>query len=199
MDQGAQRRDNSQPAPVDALASRVSGEAYRQLMTAFPTGVAVITTIGPDGLPMGMTCSSLSSVTLDPPTLLVCMRSQSPTLAAVSAFGSFGVNLLHARGQHAAQIFSAPLADRFAKVRWRTAPRSGLPWLAEDAFAFAECVVSGRLPVGDHTVVLGEVAAVEQAPDSPLLYGMRAYSPWPGGEPAAGLAGPARAGQEDHG
>jgi flavin reductase (NADH) len=168
------------------IPQRVSGDDYRQLMTAFPTGVAILTTLDAQGKAYGLTCSSLSSVTLQPPTLLACLRSDSPTLAALSAHGSFAVNLLHARGQHAAHTFSTPVGDRFAQVGWEPSPRSGLPRLVEDAFAFAECVVVGRLPVGDHTVVLGEVATVEQATDTPLLYGMRRYRPWDEPETSVG-------------
>jgi flavin reductase (NADH) len=158
--------------------SRVSADDYRQLMSAFPTGVAVVTTLASDGTPHGMTCSSLSSVTLHPPTLLACLRTGSATLEAVRERGSFAVSLLHARGEPAAHIFAAPMPDRFERVVWRAAPGSGLPWLVEDGFAFADCVLVGCLPVGDHTIVLGEVAAVTQAKDTPLLYGLRRYSPW---------------------
>jgi flavin reductase (NADH) len=154
---------------------RASPDDYRDLMSAFPTGVAVVTSIDHNGRPRGMTCSSLSSVTLAPPTLLACLRTGSATHCAVRYHGSFAVNLLHAGGRHAAELFSSAVEDRFGLIRWRPS-YSGLPWLVADAFALAECTVSGTAEVGDHTVVFGTVDEVIMARATPLLYGMRRFS-----------------------
>jgi flavin reductase (DIM6/NTAB) family NADH-FMN oxidoreductase RutF len=158
-----------------AAARRASPADYRDLMSAFPTGVAVVTSMDSSGQPRGMTCSSLSSVTLAPPTLLTCLRTDSGTLGAVRHHGGFAVNLLHARGRAAAELFSSAAQDRFGLVRWRPSC-SGLPWLVADAFALAECTVSGMAEVGDHTVVFGAVEKVTMVRDTPLLYGMRRFS-----------------------
>lgn len=156
-------------------------EAFRALMSAFPTGVAVVTTYGADGLPRGLTCSSLSSVAAEPPTLSVCLTTRGETLRALRASGVFAVNLLHDAGRRAAQVFARPGQDRFGQVDWRPSPGAGLPWLAEDAFAVAECRVSDLSEVSDHTVVIGEVTGVVQEPGVPLLYGARGFAAWPGG------------------
>lgn len=169
-------RDVTDVSPSVAVAD------YRTLMSGFPTGVAVIATIDADGLPQGLTCSSLSSVTLTPPTLQVCLQSHSRVLPAIRARGGFAVNLLHARAQTVAAGFAAPVADRFAGVAWRDSARLGLPWLVEDAFALADCRLARTLVVGDHTMLLGEVVGVQYAEDVPLMYGKRRYSAWP--EPA---------------
>lgn len=166
------------PAWAARAEIRATPAEYRGLMSAFPSGVVVLTTQSSDGTPCGMTCSALSSVTATPPTLLVCLRSNGLTLAAVRRHGAFAVNLLHERGREAADIFASPVPDRFERVRWLPAQRSGLPWLVDDAFALAECVVTGGLSIGDHTVVLGEVMAVTQRPDVPLTYGLRRYQPF---------------------
>lgn len=158
-----------------AAARRASPGDYKDLMSAFPTGVTVVTSIDKSGRPRGMTCSSLSSVTLVPPTLLTCLRTGSATLDAVMDHGGFAVNLLHAQGRRAAELFSSTVGDRFSLVRWRPSC-SGLPWLVADAFAVAECIVSGMVEVGDHTVVFGEVKEVVMAHGTPLLYGMRRFS-----------------------
>ncbi|MBT2399844.1 flavin reductase family protein [Streptomyces sp. ISL-100] len=160
-------------------------------MSSFPTGVTVVTSTGRDDSPRGVTCSSLSSVAAAPPTLLVCLKTRGSTLDAIRAREWFAVNLLHARARTTAEVFSSPVADRFAHVPWRPAGTAGLPWLHEDAFAVAECSVTGLYAAGDHTVVLGEVAGVELRPGVPLLYGMREFSAWPVGQ-AAGT-GPTRA------
>jgi flavin reductase (DIM6/NTAB) family NADH-FMN oxidoreductase RutF len=158
---------------------RCSANEYRELMSAFPTGVSVVTAIDGDGRPWGLTCSSLSSVTVDPPTLLVCVTTRSPTLAVVQASGFFAVNLLHSRARRAAQVFATRTADRFAQVEWQRSGPAGLPHLMDDAFATADCRVIGEVAVGDHTVVLGEVGEITQTSDDPLLYGLRRFTAWP--------------------
>lgn len=165
---------------VDRHPGNVDSSAYRTLMGDFPTGVVIVTAAGTDGSPLGVTCSSLSSVTLRPPTLQVCLTSSSHVLAAVKETGRFAVNLLHARARDTASVFASPV-DRFATASWRPSPRLGLPWLHRDAFALAECLVARSLEVGDHTLLLGEVAAIHHQDDQPLLYGRRQYSAWPGG------------------
>nr|Q8KI76.1 RecName: Full=Flavin reductase (NADPH); AltName: Full=Flavin dependent oxidoreductase; AltName: Full=Flavin:NAD(P)H reductase [Lentzea aerocolonigenes]QTU90780.1 reductase [Cloning vector pTU3-A-RebFHOD_VioCDE_KanR]AAN01214.1 flavin dependent oxidoreductase [Lentzea aerocolonigenes]CAC93720.1 putative flavin reductase [Lentzea aerocolonigenes]BAC10680.1 putative NADH oxidoreductase [Lentzea aerocolonigenes]BAC15756.1 flavin reductase [Lentzea aerocolonigenes] len=161
----------------DRPGAHVTAADHRALMSLFPTGVAVITAIDEAGTPHGMTCTSLTSVTLDPPTLLVCLNRASGTLHAVRG-GRFGVNLLHARGRRAAEVFSTAVQDRFGEVRWEHSDVTGMPWLAEDAHAFAGCVVRKSTVVGDHEIVLGEVHEVVREHDLPLLYGMREFAVW---------------------
>jgi flavin reductase (NADH) len=151
-------------------------EAFRQFMSSYFTGVTVVTSIDRSGRPHGLTCNSLTSVTLCPPTLLVCLDVRSGTLAAVRGGAGFAVNLLHAGARHAAEVFASRAPDRFEQVAWRRAARSGEPCLTEDAYAVAECRVVDTLPVGDHVVVLGRVVTVRSDPEAPLLYGMRAFS-----------------------
>nr|QXL90849.1 flavin reductase family protein [Streptomyces sp.] len=163
------------PLPID-------GDRYRTLMSGFPTGVAVVTGLDDHGEPRGATCSALCSVTMVPPTILVCLKAGSSTLAAVRDRGWFALNLLHARARAAAEVFSSPVADRFAHVRWKRLGHTGLPWLVHDAFAIAECRVSELTTVSTHTVVFGQVTDAELAEDlpDPLLYGLRRFSAWPG-------------------
>ncbi|MEU0486406.1 flavin reductase family protein [Streptosporangium sp. NPDC006013] len=152
---------------------------FRSLMSAFPSGVAIVTTAEPGGRPWGMTCSSVCSVALDPPTLLVCVRRPSPTLKAMLKLSTFTVNLLHDRARYAAELFASGTPDRFERVRWRTEPSFGGPHLVDEAHAFADCRVTRTVEVGDHTVVFGQVFRVEQrARAVPLLYGLREYSSW---------------------
>jgi flavin reductase (NADH) len=158
--------------------SEAEAQEYRELMSAFPTGVAVITCFDADGAPRGMTCSSIASATLLPPTLLACLRNGSGTLSAILFHGSFAVNLLHDGAQRVAELFSRAEANRFSRVRWSRS-EAGLPWLIRDAFAVAECKVSDQHAVGDHVVVLGEVTRIAQVEATPLLYGMRRFAAWP--------------------
>ncbi|RKT88975.1 NADH-FMN oxidoreductase RutF, flavin reductase (DIM6/NTAB) family [Saccharopolyspora antimicrobica] len=158
-------------APVDAAQ-------FRSLMTTHPAGVAVVTTAGPDGEPWGMTCSSVCSVSLLPPTLLVCLRTGSPTLASLLQRSAFAVNLLHEGAESTATLFASGAPDRFDRVDWVREPGTGVPQLVEDAHTVANCQVGETLPVGDHIVVFGEVVDVTThatLPPRPLLYGMRRY------------------------
>jgi flavin reductase (NADH) len=158
----------------------VSADGFRALMSEFPSGVAVVTATGQDGTPWGMTCSSLCSVSVDPPTLLVCLRAESPTLAAVLASSAFAVNLVHTGGQSVADLFASGTPERFDMVRWEPGP-SG-PHLPRYSHATADCRVRGTNRVGSHHVVLGEVQAVTRRHGRvPLLYGRRRYREWPGG------------------
>jgi flavin reductase (NADH) len=158
-------------APVDA------GD-FRSLMAGFPTGVAVVTTAEPTGRPRGLTCSSICSVTLTPPTLLVCIRVGSPTLDAMLRCSTFAMNLLHEHARATAELFASGDPDRFSRVRWRSEPDFGGPHLVDDAHAVADCRISRHERVGDHTVVFGEVFRAELHPPAqsrPLLYGLRQY------------------------
>ncbi|GAA0384318.1 hypothetical protein GCM10010160_12830 [Acrocarpospora corrugata] len=151
---------------------------YRALMSGFPTGVSVVTAMDGTGNPHGMTCTSLTSVTVTPPVLLVCLNVRSGTLGAALSSGGFAVNLLHSRGQYAAELFSSPASDRFCRTVWQPSKVVRAPWLVADAFAVAECVIEETMPTGDHVVLLGKVVNVDQSTDVPLLYGLKQFSAW---------------------
>ncbi|MDQ3885688.1 MAG: flavin reductase family protein [Actinomycetota bacterium] len=86
-------------SPFPAGFTLADPDSFRAFMGAFPTGVAIVTTISENGEPLGFTCSSLCSVSLMPPSLLVCVHRASTTLMGVHASGRFAVNLLGDRGQ----------------------------------------------------------------------------------------------------
>ncbi len=190
--QPAARTAPARPAPARSAVARPAPEApagsararpapdIRPLMAGFPSGVGVVTTFAGDGSPRGMTCTSLCSVSLDPPILLVCLGTGSHTLKAVRESGSFAVNLLHARGRPTAELFASGALDRFDRVAWRAGAGDAGPHLTEDAHIIADCSVVGDQVVGDHAVLMGEVrAAVPVRRERPLLYGLRRFSVWP--------------------
>lgn len=161
-----------EPKPVDT-------EAYRAFMSSFPTGVSVVTTLDTDGRPRGMTCSSLASVSLDPPILSVCLSVTSGTLRALRAHGFFGVNLLGVGARAVACLFADSSLSHFEQVPWQPVGSTGLPRLDDDAIAFAACRVADAKVVGDHVVVFGEVFGADCATGAPLLYGRRQFAGWP--------------------
>jgi flavin reductase (NADH) len=160
-------------------ATLVTG--FRSMMAAFPTGVAVVTTTDADGQPKGMTCSALCSVTLTPPTILICLRCGSPTLDAIVRQEKFAVNLLHHQATAVAALFASGDPSRFDRVYWRFGAARGGPELAADAHAAAHCQLIRADHMGDHVVVYGEVFNVWESAERrrPLLYGLRQYEAWP--------------------
>jgi flavin reductase (DIM6/NTAB) family NADH-FMN oxidoreductase RutF len=170
------------PAPARALESSATTQdpaAFRELMSAFPTGLAVVTVTDRAGRPHGFTCSSLCSVGVAPPTLLICVSHRSATLAVIRDRSRFAVNLLHSQGRHAAEIFSSGRPERFSSLPWVPTPRLGLPHLVTHAHAIAECEVTKTMTASDHVIVLGEVVAMAHRQAPPLLYGLRRYAAWP--------------------
>ncbi|POX37957.1 flavin reductase [Streptomyces sp. Ru73] len=181
MPPSAPHRGDTGTQPVDP----------RPFMAAFPTGVSVVTTLGADAAPHGMTCSSLASVALDPPTLVVCIRTASPTLQALLAHGRFALNLLHEGARATSDLFASGAPDRFDRTEWRLPLGAGGPHLTADAHATADCAVAGTAGFGDHTAVFAEVGRVTvREPAQPLLYGRRRYARW---SDAAALPQPAPA------
>lgn len=169
-------------APATVPPETVAPAQFRSLMATFPTGVAIVTTGGTDGEPSGLTVSSVSSVSLDPPTLLVCLHENSNTLKSLLDRSAFAVNLLHDGAQDTAKIFASGDQNRFAKVDWEHAPEFAGPHLVNDAHSIADCRISRTISMGDHQVVFGEIYRVQQqSPEGaqPLLYGMRRFSAWP--------------------
>ena len=158
--------------------SGVGDTTFRELMNVFPSGVTVVTAQDAVGTPYGLTCTSMCSVSLRPPILLACLHNHSQTLAEILRQGVFAVNLLHADGKQAAEIFATADKDRFAAVEWERTPGRGLPWLVSDAHAVAECSVVEATVAGDHVVVFGQVDGVLSRPRNPLMYGMRSYAAW---------------------
>ena len=155
----------------------VECEEFFAIMSAFPTGVAVVTTLDADGEPRGLTTNALCSVSGRPPLLLVCLDRESRTLPAVLNSGRFVVNLLAEQRDELARVFASKAEDKFDGVDWKPG-LGGMPCLRADSLAYAECAVEQRFEAGDHVIVTGLVEA-GMAPDPasvPILYFRRSYS-----------------------
>ncbi len=167
----------------------VDPETFRSIMSAFPSGVTVVTTLDSAGAPVGVTCSAACSVSQEPPLLLVCLHRASSVLAALVERGGFVVNFLRDNSAETSALFASRTGDRFASVPWEAQPRSGLPWLPWDTVAHAECQVVRTVEAGDHVVVLGAITqgAAHEA-RGPLLYWRRRYGTWPAEEDTMAVA-----------
>jgi len=156
----------------------VEPDDYRDFMSRFPTGVAVVTATDRSGRPWGCTCSSLCGVSLRPPVLSVCLTPWSRTLAAARESGRLGVHVMGVSGQAVAEVFAAAGDRKAEAARFLAAGASGWPRIG-GAIAFAACTVAGTHRVGDHVVVFGMVMSVECHAGPPLLHGLRGYATWP--------------------
>jgi 3-hydroxy-9,10-secoandrosta-1,3,5(10)-triene-9,17-dione monooxygenase reductase component len=151
-------------------------------MGQFATGVTVVTSVDSAGQPVGTTANAVSSLSLDPPLVLVCFDKTSATLAAVRGHGAFAINVLAAPQQHLSRNFARRgLAAVWDEVTHRPGPH-GCPRL-EGVLAALECSVEHYLPGGDHEIVVGRVhdVATHGEDAAPLVF-------WRGGYASLGEA-----------
>jgi flavin reductase (DIM6/NTAB) family NADH-FMN oxidoreductase RutF len=161
----------------DTRGQELSAADFRHAIGHFATGVTVVTSVGIDGEPVGTTANAVSSLSLDPPLILVCFDRSSQTLEAVLAHGAFAVNVLGARQQHLSASFARRgLAAAWDGVRHRRG-QTGSPRL-EDVIASLECTVEHRLDGGDHEIIVGRVREVETSGDdaAPLVFWRGSYA-----------------------
>ncbi len=157
----------------------ISRQEFFEIMASFPSGVAIVTTLGADGVPRGLTTTAVSSVSADPPTILVCVDLGSRTLDALRARRRFVVNFVRQGCGQLCMLFASKVDDKFEHVEWRPT-RSGLPLLEEDAIAWAECSTVHELEVGDHVIIVARVeeGGVVTDAESPLMYYRRSWGVW---------------------
>lgn len=141
-------------------AADITGDRFRQAMGHFATGVAIVTSLDAEGRPVGTTANAITSLSLDPPLVLVCFAHRSNTLRAVRDHAAFAINILAAEHRELSASFARPGP---ADPVWdRIGHRDGAtdsPCL-HDALATLECVVEQRIPGGDHEIVVGRVIDV---------------------------------------
>jgi len=146
---------------------------FRRVLGHFASGVTVVTTWDAQGQPTGLTASSVASVSLDPPLVLICVAHTSQSYPAFQAHGKFAINILNVDDEPVARRFASTGggADKFESIGYRPGAL-GLPIL-KDALAELECTIVHTYPGGDHTIFVGQVEAAECRGDAgfePLLY-----------------------------
>ncbi len=168
-----------------AAPAEVSPAELREAMGHFATGVTVITSVDASGEPVGTTANAVTSLSLDPPLVLVCFDLTSATLTAIRGHGAFAVNVLGYRQRH----LSANFARRGLSAAWDGVTHhrgpTGSPRLA-DVIAVIECTVEQAFPGGDHEIILGRVRHIETngAGATPLLFWRGRYASLEGQIPA---------------
>jgi len=149
-----------------------SGHDQRTLRDAlgcFATGVTVVTCLNAHGEPAGITVNSFTSVSLDPPLLLVCLHKQAASAAALIEASHFAINVLQTGQQPASITFSTRVEDRFGTMPW-SCGEAGAPIL-KDSLGVFECERFAVYDGGDHHILVGQVikASFDTSLD-PLLY-----------------------------
>lgn len=158
---------------TDAPATPFDVRAFRNALGCFPTGVAVITTHH-QGVPVGLTCNSFSSVSLDPPLVLWSLRQESRALQAFREADGFAINILAEDQTLLSAHFASRVEDKFATVDWRPGLR-GLP-LLENCLTSFECSTFAQHEAGDHVVFIGRVDRFDQPrTEDPLVFFRGAY------------------------
>jgi flavin reductase len=156
--------------------TRKRREAFVAAMAGAVNGVAIVATDGPAGR-FGITVSSVSSVSADPPLILACVNRKSVAHPALLSNGVLSVNLLSVAQRSLADTFSGRPnqgdAYEFAEGHWRSG-RTGAP-LLRGAVASFECTLEQAHGAGSHTILVGRVTEVTACPADPLLYTARAY------------------------
>jgi flavin reductase (DIM6/NTAB) family NADH-FMN oxidoreductase RutF len=147
--------------------------ALRDAFGAFLTGVTVVTTVDDAGAPIGFTANSFTSVSLDPPLLLVCLAKTSRNYATLTAAKGFGVNILSEDQKDVSNTFARPVEDRFAAVDWRIGPH-GSPVFA-DVAAWFDCAAHDVVDAGDHVILIGRVEGFDNSGKTGLGYARGGY------------------------
>jgi flavin reductase (DIM6/NTAB) family NADH-FMN oxidoreductase RutF len=145
----------------------VDRERFRSVMGHFASGVTVISTRY-EGIDYGLTASAVSSLSLDPPMLLICVNKTSNTRVAIEASGVFVVNILGEKQSKVARQFATSRPDKFADLSVSYG-ELGVP-LLDDMLATIECRVVEIVSGGTHTVFLAEVEAAQAREGMPLTY-----------------------------
>jgi flavin reductase (DIM6/NTAB) family NADH-FMN oxidoreductase RutF len=152
----------------------VDAAQFRHLLGRFATGVAVLTVATPEGRLLGMTANSLSSVSLYPPLISVCVNHEAEIHDAILKGKLFALNVLSSSQETLARRFADKHEDRFDGVGYHLTP-DGLILLG-GALAHIECQRYAEYPGGDHTIVLGRVLGGSTSKGRPLLYYRGGYA-----------------------
>ena len=143
--------------------------AFRQALGRLAAGTTVVTLTDAHGVQMGFTATAVSSVSLEPPLVLVCVSNKSRTIEPLSSGRPFVLNFLTAQQQALAMQFASLSPHKFADVDYTISPNGTIH--LSDVLASIECVPHHVAVAGDHTVVIGLVTETRiGADDSPLVY-----------------------------
>jgi flavin reductase (DIM6/NTAB) family NADH-FMN oxidoreductase RutF len=150
------------------MSTKFDAQSFRRVLGQFATGITVVAAADQAGRNYGITANSFSSVSLDPPLVLVCIGRNLDFYPVITTASHFSVNILAADQEELSRRFATKSPDKFAGLSYRSG-RFGAPLLA-DTLGYLECSRYELLPGGDHIIVLGKVEHLEYQGGEPLLY-----------------------------
>lgn len=154
---------------VDTTPVMFDDDQFRHVLGNYPTGVTVVTTVGPDGDPVGMAVGSFTSVSLDPPLVAFLPTKKSRSFPRIKAARSFCINILSFDQEDLCRKFAVSGSDKFAGVAWRPSP-SGAP-IIDGSVAWIDCIHEQIFETGDHYIAVGKVTSLEVSnPTPPLIF-----------------------------
>ncbi|WP_448681195.1 flavin reductase [Pseudomonas nicosulfuronedens] len=155
-------------ANSDQSGPRFDGRALRDAFGSFATGVTIVTTAGPDGMDIGLTANSFSSVSLDPPMVLWSLARTSLNMDAFRNSGHFAVHILSADQEALSSRFASKGIDRFEGLALERGPE-GIP-LLPDCMARFTCRLAYQYEGGDHVIFVGEIVDFGHSARKPLVF-----------------------------
>lgn len=142
---------------------------FRQVLGHFATGITVVTAADVDG-PVGFTCQSFSSLSLDPPLVVFAAAEDSSSWPRIRAAGHFAVNILSDDQEDVCRRFATRGVEKFAGQGWSPAPATGSPIL-DGVLAWIDATIEAEHQGGDHLLVVGRVHGLEIVHEGkPLLF-----------------------------
>ncbi|MFI5661502.1 flavin reductase family protein [Streptomyces sp. NPDC051684] len=164
-----ERLSSTMAPPVDA------GE-FRDALSRFASGVTVVAGLDEAGDPAGLACQSFTSLSLDPPLVLVCVARTSTSWARIAPAGRFGISVLAEDQRALCRTLGSRGPDKFAGLGRRIG-RDGGSVLIDGALAQLECELERTIDGGDHEIVIGRVTSltVPRADGRPLLFFRSAF------------------------
>jgi flavin reductase (DIM6/NTAB) family NADH-FMN oxidoreductase RutF len=151
----------------------IDKDLFRRVLSHFAAGVTVVTTLDSERRPHGLTATAFTSVSLDPPLVLVCIDKKAETYSQFEPAGIFAVNFLALDQQDLSQRFAKHGGDKFSGVGWQRGTL-GTP-LLDGTMGYVECRIKHSYDGGDHTIYVGEIEAADANEHRPLLHFRGAY------------------------
>ncbi len=146
---------------------------FKDVLGHFATGVTIVTAMEAEG-PVGFTCQSFTSLSLDPPLVALAPSKSSTSWPKIAAAGSFCVNVLAADQEMLCRAFAISGGDKFAGVKWH--PGANGDPIIDGVLAWVECDLLGAHEAGDHELVVGRVVDLGVSEGSPLLFYRGAFT-----------------------
>ena len=153
----------------------IDDRLFRKALGCFATGITVVTSRAADGSPVGLTVNAFSSLSLDPPLVLVCLDKRSGCLASIESSGFFAVHVLREGQRELSMTFASKQPDKFAGIALESGT-SGAP-IIPDCLAVFDCKTEQVLEGGDHLIFIGRVLNLEHSEaGQPLIYYRGSYN-----------------------